>query len=132
MTFIAYGGARPSAALGHACSCLFNEMISESATFQPCDHGPTNVGAMVKTWPTVGEGGGGVMSKSKLVGEFFVVLGVWKFLMHVGRGLSLKSKLIEELFFLSLDFLASKMWGKEKSSFCPNFFKIMNVRFLPS
>ena len=30
MPFIAYGGARPSAGLGHVCSHLFNEMVPQS------------------------------------------------------------------------------------------------------
>ena len=48
--FIAYGGARPSAGLGHVCSCLFSETrVIYVATGWPHDHGPTNVGAMVKT-----------------------------------------------------------------------------------
>ena len=49
MPFIAYGGALPSAGLGHVYSCLFNEMcMSHPPKGWPHDHGPTNVGAMVK------------------------------------------------------------------------------------
>ena len=48
MPFIAYGGARPSAGLKRVCSRLFNETISHPPTRWPQDHGPTNVGAMVK------------------------------------------------------------------------------------
>ena len=49
MPFIAYGGARPLAGLGHVCSRLFNEMISQSdPEWWRDDHSPTNVGAMVK------------------------------------------------------------------------------------
>ena len=48
MPFIAYAGARPLAGLGHVCSRLFNEMISQSdSEWWRDDHGPTNVGAMV-------------------------------------------------------------------------------------
>ena len=32
MLFIPYGGARPSAGLGHVCSRLFNESITQSMT----------------------------------------------------------------------------------------------------
>ena len=52
MPFIAYNGARPSAGLEHVCSRLFNETISQWVSHPPAgwphDHGPTNVGAMVK------------------------------------------------------------------------------------
>ena len=48
MTFIAYGGARPSAGLGHVCSCLFVRWWLTDPSGWPRDHGPTNVGAMVK------------------------------------------------------------------------------------
>ena len=49
MPFIAYGDARSSAGLGHVCSCLFNEMrVSDVVNGWPHDHGPTNVGAMIK------------------------------------------------------------------------------------
>ena len=41
---------RPSAGLGHVCSRLFNEMMSDLPTGWPHDHGPTNVGAMVKNY----------------------------------------------------------------------------------
>ena len=48
MPFIAYSGARPLAGLGHICS---REMISHSdPEWWRDDHGPTNVGAMVKIW----------------------------------------------------------------------------------
>ena len=50
MLFIAYGGAR--AGLGHVCSRLFSETVTESVSQIPTgwreDHGPTNVGALVK------------------------------------------------------------------------------------
>ena len=48
MTIMAYGGARPSAWLGHVCSCVFVN-LNHLATGWPHDHGPTNVGAIVKT-----------------------------------------------------------------------------------
>ena len=38
MPVIAYGGARASAGLGHVCSRLFNESISESVTFEQGGH----------------------------------------------------------------------------------------------
>ena len=52
MPFIAYGSARPSAGLGHICSRLFIEMLSQSVNDVlngwPHDHGPTKVGVIVK------------------------------------------------------------------------------------
>ena len=58
MTFMAYGGDRPSAGLGHICSCLFNEIqVSDPPTGWPHDHGPTNVGAMVKNGEPLGVNG---------------------------------------------------------------------------
>ena len=46
---MAYGDDRPLAGLGHVCSRLLNEMrVSDHPTGWPHDHGPTNVGAMVK------------------------------------------------------------------------------------
>ena len=38
--------------LGHVCSCLFNEMVNDVLNGWPHDHGPTNVGAMIKTHKT--------------------------------------------------------------------------------
>ena len=53
MPFIAYMDIRTSARLGLVSSRLFNEIMSESVSDPPIgwphDHGPTNVGAMVKT-----------------------------------------------------------------------------------
>ena len=46
---IAYGGAWPSAGLGHVCSRLFSEMVTDPLNEWPHDHGATNVWAMVKT-----------------------------------------------------------------------------------
>ena len=40
--------AWPSAKMEHVCSRLFNEMMSDLPAGWPHDHGPTNVGAMVK------------------------------------------------------------------------------------
>ena len=49
MPFIAYAGARSLAGLGHVCSRLFNKIISQlDPEWWRDDHGPTNVGAMVK------------------------------------------------------------------------------------
>ena len=48
MTFMADDGTRPSAGLEHVCSHLFIETLTYLPTGWPQDHGPTNVGAMVK------------------------------------------------------------------------------------
>ena len=52
MPVIAYSGARPSAGLGHVCSCLFSETMTDPLSGWHDDHDPTNIRAMVKILQT--------------------------------------------------------------------------------
>ena len=46
-SLLLYSSCRPCR---HVCSCLFLEMMSHLLNGWPHDHGPTNVGAMVKMY----------------------------------------------------------------------------------
>ena len=49
MPFIAYGGDRPLAGLGHFCSvCNLTQLVNDVLYGWRDDHGPIIVGAMVK------------------------------------------------------------------------------------